>query len=96
METMNHKCARCLYNDTCIERSVNCPSFIDVNTTIFNASGLAEAVSNNTIEFGCGLLNTKSHLKIGNMLIYNTHHFNWLHRKIWKLLLGFNIENVEE
>lgn len=39
---------------------------------------------------------TKSHLKIGNIKILNTHHFSWFHRKMWKLLLGFDIENVEE
>ena len=38
----------------------------------------------------------KSILRIGNMEIHNTHHFNWFHRKMWKLLLGFDIENVEE
>lgn len=38
----------------------------------------------------------KSHLKIGNMIIYSTHRFNWLQRKMWKLLLGFDIENVKE
>lgn len=39
---------------------------------------------------------TKSILKIGNMVIHNTHHFNWFQRKMWKLFFGFEIENVEE
>lgn len=96
METMNHKCARCLYNDTCIERSVNCPSFIDKDSVSDYAIASGEIFSDNTIAIGCGLPKIKSHLTIGNMIIHNTHHFNWLHRKMWKLLLGFNIENVEE
>lgn len=50
----------------------------------------------NTIEIGYNLLNIKSYLKIGNMIIYNTKHFNWFHRKMWKLFFGFEIENVEE
>ena len=49
-----------------------------------------------TLEVGYGWPKTKSHLKIGNMVIHNTKHFNWFHRKMWKLLLGFEIENVEE
>ena len=39
---------------------------------------------------------TRSLLKIGNMVIYNTHHFNWFQRKMWKLFFGFEIENVKE
>lgn len=50
----------------------------------------------NTVAIGVGLPKTKSHLRVGNLVIHNTHHFNWFHRKMWKLLLGFDIENVEE
>lgn len=49
-----------------------------------------------TFEIVCDHTKTKSHLKIGDMVIHNTHHFNWFHRKMWKLLLGFDIENVKE
>lgn len=50
----------------------------------------------NFIELGCGLPKTKSHLKVGNMIIHNNHHFNWFERKMWKLFFGFEIENVDE
>jgi hypothetical protein len=50
---------------------------------------------NDTLEFGVGVEH-KSRLTVGNLVIYNTHHFNWLERKMWKLLLGFDIENVKE
>jgi hypothetical protein len=50
----------------------------------------------NTIRLGVGLSGTKSHIKIGNLIIHNTHHFNWLHRMMWKLFFGFEIENVKE
>lgn len=50
----------------------------------------------NTLEICADHFNTKSHIKIGNMIIHNTHRFNWFHRKMWKLLLGFDIENVKE
>ena len=48
-----------------------------------------------TFEIVCDHSKTKSHLKIGNMVIHNSHHFNWFHRKMWKLLLGFDVENVK-
>ena len=50
----------------------------------------------NTLNIGYGLPKTKSRLKVGNMVIHNTHRFNWLQRKMWKLFFGFDIENVEE
>lgn len=70
---------------------------IKLNNTesLYGYSNISELKSY-TVEIGTGLPKTKSHLKIGNMIIYNTHHFNWFHRKMWKLLLGFDIENVEE
>lgn len=50
----------------------------------------------NTLQVGYRRPKTKSHLRVGNMVIHNTHHFNWLERKMWKLFFGFEIENVEE
>lgn len=55
-----------------------------------------EAHQSYTLDIGVGCPNIKSYLKIGNMVIHNTHRFNWFHRKMWKLLLGFDIENVKE
>ena len=49
---------------------------------------------NNTIQIGTGLPKIKSHMKIGNLIIHNTHHFNWFHRMMWKLCFGFEIENL--
>jgi hypothetical protein len=63
--------------------------------SLYGYSNLSE-LDSHTIQIGCGFPKTKSHLKIGNLTIYNTHHFNWLERKMWKLLLGFDIENVED
>lgn len=57
---------------------------------------VGEHMESNTIQIGYGWPKTKSHLRIGNMVIYNTHHFNWFERKMWKLFFGFEIENVEE
>ena len=65
--------------------------------SLYGYSNLSESnFLSNTIEIGIGLPKTKSHLKVGNLIIHNTHRFNWLERKMWKLLLGFDIENVEE
>lgn len=71
---------------------------IKLNDThsLYGYSNLSEQFLSNTVEIGIGLPKTKSHLKVGNLVIHNTHHFNWFHRKMWKLLLGFDIENVEE
>ena len=38
----------------------------------------------------------RSLLKIGNIVIHSTHHFNWFQHKMWKLFFGCEIENVEE
>jgi hypothetical protein len=58
---------------------------------------LSEDKSNtHTIEIGYGCPKIKSHLKAGNLIIHNTRHFNWFERKMWKLLLGFDIENIKE
>lgn len=50
----------------------------------------------NTIQIGHILPKIKSHIKVGNLIIHNTHHFNWFHRMMWKLFFGFEIENMEE
>lgn len=60
------------------------------------AYGVDDCMTPDTVNIGYEWPSTKSHLKIGNLIIHNTHHFNWFHRKMWKLLLGFEIENVEE
>lgn len=58
--------------------------------------GVGETIASNTIEIGYGWPEIKSHLKIGNLIIHNTHRFNWFERKMWKLFFGFEIENVKE
>ena len=64
---------------------------------LYGYSNLSESnFLSDTIEIGIGMPKTKSHLKVGNLIIHNTHNFNWIERKMWKLLLGFEIENVEE
>ena len=70
--------------------------FNDVES-LYGYSNLSESnFLSDTIEIGIGMPKTKSHLKVGNLIIHNTHNFNWIERKMWKLLLGFEIENVEE
>ncbi len=73
----------------------------ETNKLDFNDGAYATATStwevvSNTISIGQYFPKPKSILRIGNMEIHNSHHFNWFHRKMWKLLLGFDIENVEE
>ena len=53
-------------------------------------------IATNSFHIGYGLPKIKSHLKVGSLIIHNTHHFNWFHRMMWRLLLGFEIENVKE
>ena len=53
------------------------------------------SIPNNTIQIGIGLPKIKSHIKIGNLIFHNTHHFNWFHRIMWKLCFGFEIENLK-
>ena len=39
----------------------------------------------------------KSKIMIGsNTVIFNDRHFNWLQKKMWKMLLGIKIEDVKE
>jgi hypothetical protein len=61
----------------------------------FEYTGTIDGVAPNTLTIGYGRPEIKSHLKIGNMVISNTHRFNWFQRKMWKLFFGFEIENVE-
>jgi hypothetical protein len=97
MATINKKCSQCIYNDNCIEHPDDCPSFIDRDSVAYAYTPERQDTfyGNNTLEFGVGVEH-KSRLTVGNLVIYNTHHFNWLERKMWKLLLGFDIENVKE
>ena len=53
-------------------------------------------LDNNTFHVGYNRPKSKSHLKIGNLTIYNTHQFNWFHRMMIKLFFGFEIENLKE
>ena len=53
-------------------------------------------LESNTVQIGIGLHKIKSHIKVGNLVIHNTHHFNWFHRIMWKLFFGFEIENLKE
>ena len=50
----------------------------------------------NTFHVGYNRPKTKSHLKIGNLIIYNTYQFNWFHRMMWKLFFGVEIEILKE
>lgn len=86
-----YKCTNCIYLGSCDKQPETCNEGIMVGTLLPE-----EAYMTNNVEIGIGLPKTKSHLKVGNLIIHNTHHFNWLERKMWKLLLGFDIEHVEE
>ena len=71
--------------------------FIIADGEAYKYGMLAPVFEPNTIEVGVGFFTeTKSKLRVGNMVIHNTRRFNWLERKMWKLLLGFDIENVED
>lgn len=37
----------------------------------------------------------KSQITIGNIHIENTKHFNWLQKKMWKILLGAEIKDCD-
>lgn len=67
------------------------PVFINYQT-----APIVPKIPNNTIQIGINLPKIKSHIKVGNLIIHNTHHFNWFHRMMWKLFFGFEIENIEE
>lgn len=72
METTNNKCSQCIYNDNCIERPENCPSFIDKYSVTDYIVASEEVISNNIMKIGYGFPKIKSHLTIGNMVIHNT------------------------
>lgn len=38
----------------------------------------------------------KSKLLVGNMTIFNTKHFNWLNRIMFKIFFGITIKNIKE
>ena len=38
----------------------------------------------------------KSKLLVGDMTIYNTKHFNWLNRIMFKIFFGVTIKNIKE
>lgn len=38
----------------------------------------------------------KSAMKCGSITVYNERSFSWLQRKMWKILLGFEVWNMEE
>ena len=42
-----------------------------------------------------GLPKNKSKMIIGNTVVFNIKHFNWLQKIMWKILLGIKIEDVE-
>lgn len=96
METINNKCSDCIYNGECKLDPNNCMRYCSEDNIAYGTIGSEELHQDYTIAIGYGWPKIKSHLKIGNMTIYNTHHFNWLERKMWKLFFGFDIENVEE
>ena len=97
MLATNNECSQCIYKENCIENPDDCHSYINKYSVAYGVVPCEESSLcdyNNTIKIGVGLEN-KSRLQIGNLVIHNTHHFNWLHRKMWKMLLGFDIENVD-
>ena len=38
--------------------------------------------------------NHKSKMIVGNLIIWNSKHFNKFHKIMWKLLLGITIEDI--
>lgn len=90
------KCRGCIYLDNCDKQPETCNEGVVTTSFAYGTIASEEAHRNYSIEIGCGMPKIKSHLTVGNLIIHNTHHFNWLERKMWKLLLGFDVENVEE
>ena len=43
-----------------------------------------------------GLPKNKSKMTIGNTIVFNIKHFNWLQKIMWRILLGIEIEDVED
>lgn len=51
----------------------------------------------NEYTLSVNLPSPKSKIMIGsNTVIFNDRHFNWLQKKMWKILLGIKIEDVKE
>lgn len=96
METINFKCTNCIHNGECKINPDYCAGYFGDNNVLYGTIAPEEFHKDYTLQIGYGAPKIKSHLKIGNLIIHNTHHFNWLERKMWKLLLGFDIENVKE
>lgn len=65
----------------------------DYQNVVYNE---AANTIHNSIQIGYNLSEIKSHMKIGNIIIHNTKHFNLFHRIMWKLFFGFNIENLKD
>ena len=38
----------------------------------------------------------KSKMEVGNIVIFNPLHFNWLQKRMWKLLLNIKITDIKE
>jgi len=85
MSTLNRHCR---YEVTIVERK-------ELQYTEAQSTQGITSIPNNTIQIGIGLPKIKSHIKIGNLIIHSTHHFNWFHRMMWKLCFGFEIENLK-
>ena len=43
-----------------------------------------------------GIPKNKSKMTVGNTIIFNTIHFNWLQKKMWKIFFNITIEDVED
>lgn len=68
----NKLCASCIYRNECKRWSrEDCKWYINEAAVSYGTL----TPSDNTLEFGMAS-QTKSHLKIGNITIHNTHHFN--------------------
>lgn len=38
----------------------------------------------------------KSKMIVGSLVIMNTKHFSWLHKLMWRIILGIKIEDIKE
>ena len=38
----------------------------------------------------------KSKMIVGSLVIMNTKHFGWLHKLMWRIILGIKIEDIKE
>ena len=54
-------------------------------------------IENSQYTLSVNLPKPKSKIMIGsNTVIFNDRHFNWLQKKMWKILLGIKIEDIKE